>query len=438
MRIPERHDAPRDLVSLLLIALGVVALLFVVPHDVSGDGRIRYDALVALLEHGTIVPTAYSLVGPLFSAPLYYLGKIALGPVWWCSRHNAILLLVGLWVTHTLLRGAVDRRLLHAFSLTLLAASMFPAHVLDYFGETFTAVCVLVGTAALAVGRAGLGWSAMVAGVVNTPASIVGLAFVSVRRAWATRRLRHVVPVAVAALLIVTESWIRRGGTFVTGYEGNAGARTVMPYSGIPGFSYPLFFGVLSILFSFGKGLLFFAPGLLLSREALRDMSEPFRECLKDLLWFLTGLVAIYASWWSWYGGSFWGPRFFLAASLPASLAIAAALHRRTDLRAGTLAALLAVLTLSSWVGMNGPVFNQGGLRICSENHYALEFLCWYTPEFSVLWRPFVAPPSAMSSAQVAFIAYCASVWLWLAAPVLKKIAGRIAARPATPGVWRF
>ena len=42
------------------------------------------------------------------------------------------------------------------------------------------------------------------------------------------------------------------------------GIKTIMPYSGRPGFSYPFLFGLLSILFSFGNGLLFFTPGLLL------------------------------------------------------------------------------------------------------------------------------------------------------------------------------
>jgi hypothetical protein len=439
MSLEDRISSP---VNWFLIAAGAAMLLFVVPHDVSGDGRVRYEALVQLLEQGKLVPTAYSLVGPLFSTPFYYLGKVFLGPVWWCSRYNAILLLIGLSGTFVLLRRAVDRRVLDAFCLIAVAASMFPAHVLDYFGETFTAVCVLLGVAALAVGREGLGWTAMVVGVVNTPASIVGLAFMSARHTVQSRRLRHVLPVVAAVLLIMAESWLRRGGPFVTGYEGNAGARTVMPYSALPGFSYPFFFGVLSILFSFGKGLLFFAPGLLISRQAIREGSETFRECLKDLLWFVAGLAAVYAKWWSWYGGSFWGPRFFLIASVPASLAIAGTLQRRRELSTAAIAALLGVLSLSAWVGMNGPVFNQGNLRLCSENHYALEFLCWYTPEFSVLWRPFVTPPTSLTWQQVTLVVYCALVYLWLAAPIVADLGTRIgrsfAAYRATAGRWRF
>ncbi len=34
----------------------------------------------------------------------------------------------------------------------------------------------------------------------------------------------------------------------------------MLSYSGIQGFSYPLFFGILSILLSFGKGIIFSFP----------------------------------------------------------------------------------------------------------------------------------------------------------------------------------
>ncbi len=429
-------------VDWLLILAGVGCLLFVVPHNVSGDGKIRFDALTDLLERGTLTSTAYSLVGPLFSSPLYYAGKLVLDPVWWCARYNALLLAVGLAATFSLLSRRVERKELRTFCILILAASMFPGHVLDYFGETFTAVCVLVGIAALASDRAAIGWTAMILGVVNTPATIAGLLFVALRHAVQSRRLRHLGPVAVAALLIVAESWIRRGGPFVTGYEGNTGARTVMPYSGLPGFSYPFFFGLLSILLSFGKGLVFFAPGLLLTFRRSHVARNPLAECLRDSMFFLAGLILVYAKWWAWYGGMFWGPRFFLFASIPASLALAVTLRQVRNLSAPVLGALWAILTLSVWVGINGPVFNQGNLRICSENHYALEFLCWYAPEFSVLWRPFDVSPLTLSWQQGLFIAYCCVVYAWLAVPVLKaslaKASEPFAEYRAQPGTWRF
>ena len=100
-----------------------------------------------------------------------------------------------------------------------------------------------------------------------------------------------------------------------------------MPYSGLPGFSYPFLFGLLAILFSFGKGLVFFTPGLFLPlKERLRALGERGSALWRlhtSWLLFTASLVLIYASWWDRSGDWFWGPRFFLFASVPASFALA-------------------------------------------------------------------------------------------------------------------
>ena len=56
------------------------------------------------------------------------------------------------------------------------------------------------------------------------------------------------------------------------------------PLLGLIGFSYPLVFGVLSIGLSFGKGLLFFMPGLLL------PLTGPLREVRWAFLVYLAGI----------------------------------------------------------------------------------------------------------------------------------------------------
>jgi hypothetical protein len=304
---------------------------------------------------------------------------------------------------------------------------MFPNHVRDYFGEMFTAILVCTGIAALTVGRHALGWTAMVIGVVNTPATLIGMLFVAVRHVRQTRQLRHLIAVVPAILLILLERWIRRGSPFVSGYETLVPfAVTVMPYSGGPGFTYPIFFGVLSVLFSFGKGLVFFAPGLLLpiGRDEVA-FSREHREVWAYSLCFVAGLIVAYSKWWSWYGGWAWGPRFYLVASVPASLAIAVKLQQTKHLKTPVLVALVAIVTLSVWVAINGAVFDKNNLRTCTDNAWALESLCWYTPEFSVLWHPFI-DRSPVSFEQGLFIGYCTIVWMYLIAPLLKELSGRV------------
>src|SRR4029434_7719139 len=111
----------------------------------------------------------------------------------------------------------------------------------------------------------------------------------------------------------------------------------------------------------------------------------------RTLVWFVVGLILVYGRWWAWYGGWFWGPRFLAAASVPAGIALATHLRTSHAQREPWRGALLVLaIGFSFWVGVNGLVFDQKGLEICWRDDYALEALCHFTPEYSVLFHPFV------------------------------------------------
>src|SRR5579872_1097022 len=362
---PRHMTRNEDRVELSLIDVGLALFLLVLPHEIGSDGAIRYQALRELIEHGTVSRMQYSFVQPLFSAPLYLIGKLWMTPDWWCARFNIILVIVARVAAFRLVPEGDPRRFVRTCFLVLLGASMLPNHLRGYFGEVFTAVFVSLGILALAVRRLTAGWAAIVIGVVNTPATMLGLGLLCLKRARDERRWRPVVPVLVAAALVMAEAWMRRGSPFVTGYEGVAGIATVMPYSNRAGFSYPLFFGLVSILFSFGKGLVWFAPGLLLRMPDRTAIDDRLRTIYALLMWFLIGMIVVYAKWWAWYGGWYWGPRFFLIASVPASLAIAVRLRTPQQRSLTSLTGLVVVLTLSTWVAVDGALFDQRGLDLC-------------------------------------------------------------------------
>ncbi len=439
-----------------LIVLGLVGMLLVLPHSIYSDGEYRFQAISALLGQGKLLSdplvTRYSLIGPLFSAPFWYLGKVYATTRWWCERYNLFIFAIGMLVTYWLLKDRIDRSLLRRFFLVLIAASMFAVHTTTYYGEVFTAVCVGFGILALLIRfSVPAGWVAIILGVANTPASIVGLGLVILKYILDSKRFRYVLIGGAAIAVIGIEAWIRRGSPLTTGYADNAGYRTIMPYSGLPGFSYPFFFGMLSILLSFGKGLIFFAPGLLLPvRKILLKMQQEKKlEVYRVyVLWmcFLLGLILVYARWWAWYGGMFWGPRFFLFASIPASFALAVRLrHHKEGSLAINLLTLLA-FALSTWVGIDGALYGERVVQLsaCIANNYALEALCHYTPEFSVLWQPFVVHYS-LSLSQKLYAFYCACVFLYLAFPLIVRTAQQVIelVRPFLSAnldlkLWRF
>ncbi|MEV4077282.1 hypothetical protein [Nonomuraea fuscirosea] len=412
-----------------LIIAGFAGMLFLLPRLDWGDGSVRYVQLTALLTQGTVPDGKYSMVGPLLSAPLWLIGNLFGSPAWWTLRYNSLLLMGGMAFVWFALRDQLPRPLLRRFILLLVFASMFAHHQLGYNGELFTAMLVLTGTVALVVGRALPGWLTVVIGVASTPAALPAMALMTVRWVWDVRRLRWLLAVCAAVGLVMVEAWLRRGSPFTTGYEAeDRGNRTIMPYSGLPGFSYPIFFGLLSLVFSFGKGLLFFAPGLFLPvRQRLSHL--PAGRQLYDLwLAFVLGLLLLYAMYWSWSGSSFWGPRYLLFAAVPAAFALAVRCYRPGGSAVADLVTVLA-LGLSIWAGLNGAVFGDVDVpRVCwpdGAGQYEAP-ICFYTPEFSALWYPFVAGAKPLTTGQWIYLAYGLAVGAYLLIGPLLRLAGHL------------
>ncbi len=196
------------LVTLALTAAAIALLFAVVPHGLYGDGYVRYLKIDALLREGTLGRERYSYVGPLFAAPFWLLGDTRM---WWCARFNVLVLAAAAVVGWRALRPLLPPDERAAFVLLLAATGMMPHATRDFYGEVFSAV--LVGTGFMLVNGPGSrpGWGAVVLGVVNAPASAVGLLRAALWRTWKDRRVDGLIAFAVSAGLIVLENTIVRG-----------------------------------------------------------------------------------------------------------------------------------------------------------------------------------------------------------------------------------
>lgn len=401
-----------------LIALGVLLFFFVLPHSVTGDGRLRFVALQGWLAGQGMPSTKYPLIGSLPVVPLMLLGRVIAAPDWWVSRYNVIVYAAGLGLLYVLLRRRLAGDVLGAFLLLLGTTAMLPNSLRGFGAETFSAMAVGTGLVAWSVGRWKTATVLLGVGVANQPATFVGLALALGWWAWREKRLRTLAPLVLSAGLWLLENAVRKGTALSTGYETDHGFQTLLPYSGLKGFSYPLFFGVPSLLISFGKGLLFFAPGLVLVFRRGLEAVRPVNDVLALWLIYLAGLVLAYGGWWAWYGGFTWGPRFLIFASLPASLLLAAQVRRPPSALLPATVVLVALI-FSVWVGVDGQVFGQLGQDVCAANSYRIEAFCWYVPEFSVLWTPFVHPNFSWLLPIV--VAYAATVAACVARPLFSK-----------------
>lgn len=378
-------------IELLLLLLGVYLLAVTLNPNITSDGLIRFSAVEAIISGESIPTFKLSLVQAVLSLPLAYTAKLLGLPIsFFVSYFNFLtFLILGSSILLSLKKIYSPRVALLTF-LVLLSASVLPHHLQLYFGEVFSALAICAGLllnpksyvrAALLIGL----------GVANTPAllppAIAGSLLLI------KKRPTFLAGIAVATLLILLENYFKYGSISQSPYllSAEKGIQTLLPFSGNPGFSYPIFFGVLSIILSFGKGIIFYIPNLVV----LFNSSVLKRMHLQNiygvaLAFSITAVILVYAKWWAWYGGDFWGPRFFLILTIPAAIALATLISSMNNASISKIIFLITLMTFATWVGIDGVIFGQFHMELCWTNNYQYEMFCWYTPEFSALWRPFV------------------------------------------------
>lgn len=141
------------------------------------------------------------------------------------------------------------------------------------------------------------------------------------------------------------------------------------------------------------------------------------------LLWlaFLAGLILVYGHWYDWSGDWFWGPRFLLLASIPASFALALWLSRGDASWIGRAITLL-LLAWSVWVGVNGAVYDQTPLLpYCFAPTSPYYTSCQYLPQTSVLWSPLVTG-MRLSWKSWLWTLYSVVVFGYLAYPLVRSL----------------
>jgi hypothetical protein len=124
-------------------------------------------------------------------------------------------------------------------------------------------------------------------------------------KAFASQTISFGLPFIVVGLMLGAYNWIRFGNPLTSGYQFAAGE----------GFNYPLLYGLYGLIVSPYRGLFFYNPVLLLSIPSWWFLRRASSDSAR-LAWVTLALVIVqllaFATWWSWYGGLVWGPRFLL------------------------------------------------------------------------------------------------------------------------------
>jgi hypothetical protein len=349
----------RDVAVGLLLGLGTFAIYACVSpaRSHSSDGQQMYAVARNLFDHHSLaVPRPIVPKGCVTSAttsqPIGYshygIGvSLLLLPAYAAQKWlgmcrddlvllaNPVVLALTTAVVYAIGRALRLRRLpALAGALGFGLLSMASAYSMELFSEPLVAL----GAALLILGLlrwraetrggpllAGLGVA--VALLARTDSALLvgsGLALVP----WfvPVRRLRRVGPLLLAgAPVLAAVAWtvwyarLRDGTWWPTVYGGS--------------FDFPMATGVHGLLYSPGKGFLWYNPFLLLGLPGLAVLWARDRAAAALLTFLVAARVLLYARWHYWHGDAAWGPRFLLPACVPLAVATALALDRIQALR---------------------------------------------------------------------------------------------------------
>jgi hypothetical protein len=339
-------------------ALAVAALLLLITlgRFNTGDAEAMYQVTLGLLkdgvpwQHNNRLWAHFGLGQSLANIPFYWMG------IGWAAltggnedqlAHFAVSLLNQLITAVTALALFLGARRRYGSGVALGIAGTFllATPAIPYarlaFAEPLSGLLVLVAVMLLWVGphtrlaatTPPSKWAIFVVGiclglaVLVKPANGIYVPFTLLYLAWVLARhgtgdmqlrsllsaqtLRGVAPgigLGIAGMLpgvLLTGFFnaMRYGSPFVTGYENE-------------GFTTPLYVGLYGLLFSPGKGIIYFAPPVILLPLALVYIWRSGKPHLRaEVLWLVgqTALVfGFHALWSSWEGNVAWGPRFLI------------------------------------------------------------------------------------------------------------------------------
>lgn len=325
-------------------ALGLLVAVMVVasakPQIAGYDSHGRFGSLHELVTGEPVVESddKYPASLGLVALPLYLVG-LATAPseppaarlkhVRATVAHFNHLLVVAfaIWLYSWMQRSLQLRHAQAAAAVVLVVlASMLLPHSRDFYSETLWSCWAIFAldrlidlrraerlqrsqAAALVVGSAGITW---LNPILSVPWVVVVASVWALDVAKRERRRRAMALALLAAAgsligtsLILLENVVERGHPFASGYEHEAFVWDPIR--------------IAMQLFSPGKGILWFAPTLLVVPFAWSTLKR-FRA-LPAALAFSAAMMIVYGSWWAWDGATYWGPRFLLLPSILGAIA---------------------------------------------------------------------------------------------------------------------
>ncbi|MEW5848768.1 MAG: hypothetical protein AB2A00_08135 [Myxococcota bacterium] len=294
-----------------------------------------------------------------------------------------------------------------AASIFALANPVWP-YTKRLYSEPFTALFVLCAfAAALAYRTRGrrrslvFTWLSLLGALGNNSVVLVllpvlaGMTALKPGKRFSVDKRAAMVAVGAGTALVglwLLTNFLKFGSPFSTGYHDTTIPNDV--FDGRPGFSAPFLVGFYGLVMSAGRGLAFYAPLSLLGLWALYALRHRW---LGAAPWLALGALVpmlVYSKWWSWHGGTCYGPRLMTPFIGLWMLGIGPLLveFQRGRLRSTAVRVAFTVTTMGSVAASFVGTFfmfsydQQFWIRDKPFNDY----LDVYTPQFSALPRSLI------------------------------------------------
>jgi len=183
--------------------------------------------------------------------------------------------------------------------------------------------------------------------------------------------LKFILPVLAVGLLLLTYNFARFGSPF------DQGTLTEHPTDR---FDTPLHVGLIGLLFSPGKGLLWFAPPIWLSILGIRHLYKNRKKILLVIVSIIIPILILHSLWHSWMGGWSFGPRRLIALLPLMMIPAAEIITRYRNDKTGRL--------ILPTVGLIGFLIQFGGLT----TNFMKYIEAGNNAKISVIWSTLYTP----------------------------------------------
>lgn len=369
------------------LIVSVTSALILLPFNPLGDDVTRLN-LAREIANGNWPESKYSMLLPVFASVLIKSGRFIGAETLLVGMLIPALLAVATITLSSLKRNSDARTsfLTAAFCMLSLAG----AYAGGLSSDLFSACLVAIGMS-LAIDNTDTrknnyaGMAMTVIGVANSPILLIPITVISLFDVYRRRQWTFLAIPLMSVVLIAGEASITSGSMQLTKYGSEGGAENLLPWGVVENFGYPILFGSTAVLFSLGRGIVFYIPAIwfMMSVSPSRHSGVSHRISLSMLI-----LVPVYGSWWAWYGGVTFGPRFFLLLAL--SVAPVAARVLAGQLSPAQRVAGVSAVLIGSWVAAAGVVFGvtPAAFDLCVAEGFRFEPMCWYSAEYSSLLAP--------------------------------------------------